>query len=123
MNEVAVATSFALALAVLAALSFSEVGDRTVLYSNLVVIIILSILVSEAAFRLVLGGKLDVDVSNHVFSDVVNHHDVSDLSIPAEFVEYLLVELFEVLSCLEQFILANLKSICEGDCCHGVGVQ
>lgn len=123
VNEVAVATAFALSFTVLATLSLSEVGDRTVLNSNLIVIIILAIFVLEAVFGLFFRGELDVNVSNHVFSDVVDDHDVGYLSVAAELVEYFLVEFFEVLSCFKEFVLRNLESISESYSSHGVRVQ
>lgn len=96
MNEVAVTSSFTLALCVLAAFGFSKVSYGTVLDSYLVIVIILSVLVSETRFGLFFSCVLDVNVSNHVFSNVVHHHHVNNLAVPAEFNEDLLVKFFKM---------------------------
>lgn len=101
MDEVAVPASLALALVVLPALGLSEVSYGTVLDSYLAVVIIFSIFGAVAGFGLLLGGVLDVDVPQHVLADVVRHHDVQNLSEPAEFDEDFLVEIFEVASGLK----------------------
>lgn len=123
VDEVAVASSFTFALTVLSALCFSEVTDGTVLNSNLVVIIILSILVLVARFCLLFVAELNIDVSDHVLADVVDHHHINDLTVSAELDEDLFVEFFKMLCCLEEFFLTNLEAICKRNSCHRVAVQ
>jgi hypothetical protein len=99
VDEVAVATPLAFSFTVLAALGFPKITDRTILDSNLVVVIKLAILVSEASLGLLLSRKLNVNIAYHVFTDVVHNHDVKDLPILAKLDEDLLEEFFEMVSC------------------------
>ena len=115
VDEVAVPAPLALSICVLAALGFSEVSDRAVLDVDRVPVVVLASHRPQYALSLFLCGELDVEIADHVLSDVVSHDHVKDLSLLAELEEYFLKELFEVVRRLDQLFLRRLDPLCKGN--------
>ena len=76
VDEVAEASSVALALVVLPALGLPEVGDGAVFNHYLLLIVELALHRHEALLSLLLGREFNVDVAQHVLANVVSDHDV-----------------------------------------------
>lgn len=115
MDEVAVASALALALGVLTALGLPEVSDRAVLDVDGIAVVVLASHGPQHALSLLLCRELDVQIANHVLSNVVGHDHVQNLSLLAELEEDLLEELLEVVCSLDELLLRCLYSFRKGN--------
>lgn len=123
MDEVAVAATLALPLRVLTALGFPEVGDWTVLDLDRIAIVVLPGHGPEYSFCLFLGGELDVEVADHVLSDVVCNDHVQDLTLLAEFEEDFFEKLFKVMGSLDELLLWSLNTLRKGYSCSRIRIN
>jgi hypothetical protein len=111
------------ALIVLTAFSLSEVSDWRVLCNYHLASIESSIETIMCPLCLILSDELSIDISDHMITDVVSDNDLFDFSELGEFHKDLLVEVFEVVHCLDQGFLGHVQTICEGHCGWRVVVQ
>ena len=101
---------------ILSAFGLSEISNGTILDNNLVHIVVLAIHSIEALFSLFFTGKLNVNITHHVLSDVVCYHKVQDLAEVGEFPEDFFEEVFVMIRCLQQLFLRYLEAVGK---CHG----
>lgn len=76
VDEIAVASSLALTLSVLPALGLAEIGDWTVFHLYGVLVVVLAGHGAEDGFGLLLSGEFDIEVANHVLSNIVCYDHV-----------------------------------------------
>lgn len=117
VDEVAVASSFALSVGVLAALGLAEVRDGAVLDLNGDEVVALTRHLLQGLLGLIFRGILDIEVTNHVLADIIRHNHVEYLAKFAELEEHFLEEFFEVESSLNKFLLRRFYSFSKCNSC------
>ena len=123
MDEIAVASSFALTLGVLPALGLAEIRDWTVFYLYGVLVVVLAGHGAEDGFSLLFGGELNIEVANHMLSNVVCYDHVEDFSLLGILDKYFLKEFFKVMCCFPELFLRSLDALGEGNGCPRIGIN
>lgn len=113
----------ALAFIVLSALAFSEVSNWGVLAHNHSSSVISSVESIEGTLCLFLSDELDVDISDHVVSDVVHHDHFLQLAELGQFHKHFLIEVLKVVHCLNQCFLWHIQPICKCHCSRRILIE
>jgi len=123
MDEIAVAASLALTLSVLAALGLPEVRDWAVFHLYGVLVVVLAGHGAEDGFGLLLGGEFNIEVTDHMLSDVVCHDHVENFSLLGILDKHFLKEFFKVMCSFTELFLGSLDALGEGDSCPWIGIN
>ena len=116
VHEVAEAASLTRALLILATLSFSKVSDGRVLGHDHASTVVASIHALHSGLSLGFVSELDIDVANHVITDVVSDDHLFHLAKLCHLHVDFLVEALKVLDSLDQVLLRHVPAISKGDC-------
>ena len=101
MDEVAVTATLTSAFVVLTAFGLPKISDRRILDYNLLHIVKFTVQRPKAALSLLFSCELDIDVTHHMLSYIIGHHQIQNFPMLAELSKDLLVELFKVRGCFQ----------------------
>ena len=115
MHKVAESTTLAGTFLVLAALGFPKISDWRVLSHDHPVAVVAPVHTLHAGLCLGLVLVFEVDVADHMVTDVVRNDHLFDLAELGHLHEHLLVVALEVLNRINQVLLRHVATVSEGD--------
>ena len=116
VHKVTESSTLACALFILTALGFSKVSHRRVLGHDHTATVVASVHAFHSCLSLLLISKFDIDVANHVVSNVVSHNHLVHLAKLSHLHKDFFVEGLEVLDCLHEVLFGHITAVgvCNG---------